>query len=597
MGVRLHVIDCRLVLIAILIGTDLAHRQKTGADVTGDASTVISDTESNDMICSDSNMWFEDECKCGSTLQGIVQCDSDTGELGVLDCYCMTDHYTPKGKLIPVVGSCTFNCGNLSHSGIDRVYHAAPSTCSQLNRKGTLCGQCLDGYTVPAYGYNFNCIRCNSDLQNWWLYLAYAFLPLTMFIVIILVFRINVVSPKLYVFVFAAQNISTPINLRILLTKISPVTTPLYKKVAILLLATVYGIWNLDFFRVNVLPDVCINVVPLHVLALDYLVAIYPMLLMGVAYILVELHGCGFKPVLYMWRPFHRFFVRFRRHWGIQTSIMEAFVTFFVLSTTKLFSVSFDFLVGSRLYYRDGNTTWYLYYEPDIVYFGKVHLPHALMALAVLFVFIVFPLSLLLCFQNKWFRKCLTKCQLRGPTLDEFVKVFQQYYKDGTNGTWDCRWFAAYYIIIKIAAFLTYTVSLGEISYVQVGMMSIVSALILLIVQPYREEYDVFNTIGPVYVLWQAMFFILLATEGLATILAPRYYADYVSIIVLGFAPLLYIIAVTGHHLVKRCKCNRVKEISPTHSPLPDRLLHSNEYRDFGVISIPQTVHDTDTHL
>ena len=53
-----------------------------------------------------------------------------------------------------------------------------------------------------------------------------------------------------------------------------------------------YGIWNLDFFRV-VLPEVCLNFPTLHILALDYLIAIYPMLLMGVAYIIVELLGRG----------------------------------------------------------------------------------------------------------------------------------------------------------------------------------------------------------------------------------------------------------------------------------------------------------------
>ena len=105
------------------------------------------------------------------------------------------------------------------------------------------------------------------------------------------------------------------------------------------------------------LPEVCINVIPLHTLALDYLVAIYPMLLIGIMYIIVELHGYGFRPVRYIWRPFHRFFARFRRHWGIQTSIMDAFVTFFILSTTKLFYVSFSLLVATQVFTPDGSTS------------------------------------------------------------------------------------------------------------------------------------------------------------------------------------------------------------------------------------------------
>ena len=81
-----------------------------------------------------------------------------------------------------------------------------------------------------------------------------------------------------------------------------------------------YAIWNLDFFRA-LMPDICLQLTTLQVLALAYLIAVYPMLLMVIAYTLVELHGYGFRPVLLVWRPFHYFFVRFQREWNIQTSL------------------------------------------------------------------------------------------------------------------------------------------------------------------------------------------------------------------------------------------------------------------------------------
>ena len=90
------------------------------------------------------------------------------------------------------------------------MYHNAPTDCASLNRQGTLCGQCLDGYTVPAYSYDLKCIRCDSQLENWGLYIVFAFLPLTVFIVITLVFRINVLSPDLNMFVLAAQYRNLP---------------------------------------------------------------------------------------------------------------------------------------------------------------------------------------------------------------------------------------------------------------------------------------------------------------------------------------------------------------------------------------------------
>ena len=164
------------------------------------------DLKSSDEVCPDTNVWFvqgkNGSCHCGSDLDGVVQCDSETKEVAVLDCYCLTNDYT---KNVPVVGSCLFNCGNVSKVGSDQIYQAAPSNCNDWNREGTLCGRCLDGYALPAYSYTLKCIRCDSELQNWWLYITYAFLPLTVFIGIILVLRINVASPKLFMFVIAAH--------------------------------------------------------------------------------------------------------------------------------------------------------------------------------------------------------------------------------------------------------------------------------------------------------------------------------------------------------------------------------------------------------
>ena len=537
------------------------------------------------------------KCECGRDWNGIVQCDPETKELSVLDCYCITS----TADEIAVVGRCIFNCINLTHNKVDILYHGAPSDCLSLNREGALCGKCRDGFVLPAYSYKLACMKCNSDQQNWWLYVTYAFIPLSFFIITIFVLRINVVAPKLYIFVLATQSITTPTILRIFMAEITPPHNipngvPKLTRFAISLLSTVYGIWNLDFFRV-VLPDVCLNINPLPTLALDYLIAIYPMLLMGVAYILVELHGCGFRPILCMWRPFHRFFVRFQRHWGIQTSIMDAFVTFFVLSTTKLFSVSYDLLIGTWVYTPEKYLGLYLYYDPSIKLFGAHHLLYALTALAVLTVFIIFPLCLLLCYQCEAFQKCLTKCHLKGRTLDEFVNTFQQYYKDGSNGTFDCRWFAGFHIIIKTAAFMTGTFFINGIAYVLLTCANIIGAAVILMVHPYKNEYDVFNTLNTILLLWQALFYISMLKEVHSKIMAVTSYTNFIPTVVLGLVPLLYIIGVVFHHFFKRSICSRVKVAQTTVqiSSLPDRLLHSDQYRDsFGFIAASQPSHEID---
>ena len=542
----------------------------------------------NEQACSETNGWFvwnnrTRSCDCGDDLNGMVQCNNvATKELSVLDCHCLTVHHTTQGTQLALAGSCIFNCVR-STGLVDIMYHSAPTDCVSLNRQGTLCGQCLDGYTVPAYSYEFKCIRCDSELQNWGLYILFAFVPLTIFIVIILVFRINVLSPKLNMFVFAAQSVSIPIFIRIILFGLS-LRDENFMQVPTIVILTAYGIWNLDFFRVNILPDVCINVIPLHILVLDYLIAIYPMLLMAVAYTIVELYGFGFRPLLYMWKPFHYFFARFRRQWGIQTTIMDAFVTFFFLSTTKLLSVSCDLLIGTRLFTNDGKLySWNLYYDSSIEYFGREHLPYALLAIGILTVFIAFPTSLLLFYQCKVFRICLRKCQIKGTILDKFIHIFQKYYKDGSNGTWDCRWFAGFFIIIKSLAYFTYSYSLSNISYIFIVILFISAAAIIVILEPYKEEYIQFNVISANLFLWEALLFTSALYTNQVHILQSGLDDHFVSAAILSLFPLVYIIVVIIHHLIRRFRGEKGDELT---SSLPHRLLHSDQYRDsFGYIA------------
>ena len=541
----------------------------------------------NDTLCHE-NIWFvwdskTRSCECGDDVGGVVHCETATEELSVLDCHCLTLDYTAQGQPLPVAGSCIFNCANVTV--IDIMYHSAPTDCASLNRQGTLCGQCMDGYAVPVYSYDLKCIKCNSELQNWGQYILFAFLPLTIFIVIILVCRINVLSPKLYIFVLAAHSISDPIILRIILYMLFITKTGLLASILVRTIITLYGIWNLDFFRGAILPEVCINVIPLHILVLDYLVAVYPMLLMAVAYTVVQLHDSGFKPLLWMWKPFHRYFARFRRQWGIQTTIMDAFVTFFFLSTTKLFSVSFDLLIGTRLYTRDGKVySWQLYYDPSIKYFGTQHLPYALLAIGILTVFIIFPTSLLLCYQCKPYQKCLKKCLIEGTILDEFIYAFQKYYKDGSNGTWDCRWFAGFFILVKLCAYISYALSISEMSYVFVMLLCTIGAIAIVVIEPYKKEYRIFNVINANFVLWLTLFYAAFINTNASYIFQNGYNDHYMAAAVLSLFPLAYITGITLHHLMRRFKRKKVAETLT--SSLPDRLLHSDQYRDsFGFIA------------
>ena len=141
--------------------------------------------------------------------------------------------------------------------------------------------------------------------------------------------------------IFSAPSISRAFLLPYQLGSRTNVQPPTAARVVI----SLYGIWNLDFFCL-LYPSFCLHpeVTTVQILALDYAIAAYLLVLLAVAYLLVKLHDHGFKFIVCLWRPIHRCFVRFRRDWNIKTSLIDAFATFLLLSYMKFLSVSYSLL-------------------------------------------------------------------------------------------------------------------------------------------------------------------------------------------------------------------------------------------------------------
>ena len=93
------------------------------------------------------------------------------------------------------------------------------------------------------------------------------------------------------------------------------------------------------------------------------------------------------------------------------------------------------------------------------------------------------------------FQRCLGRCRVRWHALYIFIDAFQGCYKDGTNGTRDCRYFAGVYLLLRLMLFILFAV-------VRNGMLSAVAILLLIgvpmliaRVQPYKAEFAAYNAI------------------------------------------------------------------------------------------------------
>ena len=232
-------------------------------------------------------------CECGNDLKGVVKCNNETRKVKILQCYCMT--YSSDDNTSLVVGECLYSCQLTSHS--DDAYYPLPSNvCPLFQRDGQLCGKCKDGFALPVYSYNSSCVNCTEYSNNWAKYMAISLFPPTALFLVVVTFWVSATSGLL--------NVSAPFVVRI--TKIFNPTLELLYHIGV----SLYGIWNLDFFRLIYSPF-CLHpkMTTLQALALEYAIAVYPLLLTVFTYLLVEMHDYNVRIVVWLWKPFHAWII------------------------------------------------------------------------------------------------------------------------------------------------------------------------------------------------------------------------------------------------------------------------------------------------
>ena len=532
-------------------------------------------------------------CKCGDTLNGAIQCNLSTHHLAIYGDYCMTYDDSTGTTVAGSTGPC-----KPIILDVVKFYHPLTHNFSQLNsemcgpyhRTGQLCGQCDEGYKLPVYYHGHECVMCDNTKYNWLKYVTLAFVPLTFFLFIVFCLRISATSAQLNAFILFSQVVTAPQGMRIMF---SANVLHGWTKTVAHIGVTLYGIWNLDFFR-TLFPGICIDFSFLQVSALDYAIAFYPLLLMIIFYVLIELHDSNCRPIVYIWKPFNRCLSRFRRQWNARASTIDAFATFLMLSYVKLLTVSVDILCPTWVYDVQGNTVGlYLYYDATVEYFGRQHLPYALITLAVMFIFLLFPLLLLILYPMKCFQRCLGCCHIKLHGLRIFADAFQGCYKDGTNGTQNCRYLAATYLIIRIILCILFVLAKPSVLLVLQGIAIFLFSISIAAARPYKPKYSIYNATDTVLTLLLAAYTLLVAGTILTT---PDISTDFLArentlvglSYVTGLLPLVYFFYLILHWLyccITLCNQNKgnycskiILQRRASQNSLPDRMVNPEYY-------------------
>ncbi len=532
-------------------------------------------------------------CKCGSELNGKIYCDRNSSQAFLQACNCMTYNNDTHSTS---VGSCAYGCFHSdSYTSNNALYDRLPSRLKQLNnhtchtfkRSGHLCGNCQVGYKLPSYSFKLGCIQCKYSRWNWVKYILVAYVPLTVFFVVIISCRFSATSEKLNAFILLAQGITTPADMRVFLAAIEVGSgLPTVVSIVVQMFGVLFGIWNLDFFRVLSL-NICLNTSSLQELSLDYAIVCYPLVLIFATYILIKWYERNFRPVMWLWKPIEWCFARIQVQWDARASIVEVFATFLILSYVKVLSTSFDILVPTRVFTMDGRSRLFLFYNASIEYFGEEHRPYAILAMLFTLLFNILPLLLLLLYPLRSFQRCLNCCRLRSITLMIFMDAFMGHFKDGTNGSRDCRYFAGIYFLLQLFCHIAYAFTLSGYYYVLSAVFFISTAIAMTIFQPYRSR--TYNIISIALLLSVGLFSISIISFSIGGYTRNTFIVKLASfmVFILALVPLLYIAGLVIYWVVVRKrvpqKClqlfRRSQASLDAESPdLPHRLCNPQHY-------------------
>ena len=97
------------------------------------------------------------------------------------------------------------------------------------------------------------------------------------------------------------------------------------------------SIWNLDILHSIYRPfflHPSLNA--MHIMALDYMLAMYPMLMIASTSLAVKRHD-QYSFIVTLWKPARKILICIRKEWDIRGSVIRAFSTFLYLSKKDQF--------------------------------------------------------------------------------------------------------------------------------------------------------------------------------------------------------------------------------------------------------------------
>ena len=567
---------------------------------------------------------FQFDTKQCSFLLPSICCSEGCGEqCGIGSMIYPDERYCIycKNDLDLIVGHCPFAYSNNPKF----VFSYSNKSFSELqvcanNRTGPLCGQCEKGLGIPINSVYFECKDCRGNiiLKSWFIFILLELLPLTVMVVIILVFNIRLTDGFFAGLVLYAQIISVDFQGWYYPAWLTVQQDTSFKGDYLTYISTSpYSIFNLNFLRMlgpSWSNPVCLtsDMGPLSVFTTWYCIAFYPFFLLLLLLILQTLYDNGSSCVFIVFKRFRKMLARFRQFLNIQPSLMEFAASIYVLLFTQFISLSYKMLHFStwQSMTNENLKGRVFFYNASLTYFGWPHAFFGIFAFTILFFIILLPTLFLSLYQFKWFHQFLTLCKLRYQFLVSFGDVFSGSLKNGTgNSKIDFRSFAGFYLVFRIIAMTFYYITSDPkiVLYCET-CLSLLFAGFIMIFRPYKKkiinfaEFTVFSVLGLMSALCLSQ-----GQEG-----------RHICVVTIMHIPIVLLLIYIVYRIVTKVyqhyknhrplqdgndNCsNETFQDSTTIEKFPDRVLNPTEYQERHVgftssESAPSSLNSSQIHL
>ena len=327
--------------------------------------------------------------------------------------------------------------------------------CDHYNRKGLLCRKCREGYGLAVYSYDQKCVDCSKLSIGYAItvYLMLEFIPVTLFFICIVIFRLNITSGPLLGYVLFSQYYIFYIRNKIFIYDYMQSHLSAFFKLLIYVSVTVSDLWSMNIFE-TIMPPFCISdkITVIHIEMLALMKNVYTIVLVVITCILMELHARNYRIIHILCKPFNLILNKINITAVTGDAVVHAFATFILLTNFNIYSIAHD-VTNTMNVYRDDNSVYktVLYIDPTIDSYSPKHIVYILLVGATAIIVTLIP-SLLLCIYPTRLYRYLSQfiSTRKRLAITAFAEALHKCFKDGLKDTRDYRAYAGLLILLPI---------------------------------------------------------------------------------------------------------------------------------------------------